>query len=435
MNKNTYNTDLLSTVVNQMREHGQYPTFYEVERIFGRGELCVVDGKECIHMGSNGYLGLQFDPEVIAAAHDALNQYGLGSTGSRITAGTTKAHLELEATLAQFEGTEACVVFSTGYLGNMGMIQGLGSHTMKGMLDFIAPDESQRLFEGGKKTHFIFDKLIHRSMIAGIEATMSGLTGPRPKISSFQNGDYGHLETILAESNCPGKVVFVDSIFSLHGRVTDLRQVTEIAEKYQADVYVDEAHATGIYGPQGRGIANMQSVEDKIRFRYGTLSKAIGAEGGFFAGTKTECDAFRVTAPWIFNTSMAPCVAAGARKGIEIVMRDPSRRQKLLRKADDFRAKVEAIGYDVLGSRTHIVPVRFYTKKAAQEATSFLHKHGIFAPCYWYPAVGRTEAMVRMNIMAVHSDEQLEDVLYILKQLKPLSDRGREESETTESHE
>lgn len=223
--------------------------------------------------------------------------------------------------------------------------------------------------------------------------------------------------------------MILDSVFSLHGRVTKIDKVAALTEKYGADLYVDEAHATGIFGKNGRGLVEEFGCEDKVRFRFGTLSKAIGAEGGFFTGTKEECDAFRVSAPWIFSTSMSPAVAAGATKSIEIIMREPERRQLLLKKAKLFREAVVNIGYDILDSTTHIVPVRFYSKKAAQEATFRLMEKGIFAPCYWYPAVGKTEDMVRLNVMATHSDEQLEYVIDVLKTLRDLAEKSRREVE------
>lgn len=418
---NSYFCDVLSSVVASMSQRGQYPTFYEVSAVLGNGDRCIVDGKECIHMGSNGYLGLQKHPEVIEASTRALQIFGLGSTGSRITAGTTTAHLELESKLAEFEGTQAAIVFSSGYLGNVGLIHALSSHPMKGMLDFIDPGESARLFGSGK-VHLIFDELVHRSLISGIEMARGNMAGfSHPTISKFENGNYGQLKEILAKSRCPGKLVILDSVFSLHGRITEIDKIVKITEEYDADVYADEAHATGIFGKKGRGMVEEFGCEGKVRFRFGTLSKAVGAEGGFFAGTKAECDGFRVSAPWIFSTSVSPAVAAGATRSIEIIMREPERRHSLLRKAKMFRDAVENLGFDTLGSSTQIVPIRFYTKHAAQAATLRLMDMGIFAPCYWYPAVGKTEAMVRMNIMATHTDEQLEYTIKVLKSLRGLA--------------
>lgn len=425
----SYFNDILSFVVLSMTKHGQYPTFYQIDEVLGSGERCIIDGQLFINMGSNGYLGLQKDPEVLAAAMDAINRYGLGAGGSRITAGTTRAHLELEEKIAEFEGTEAAIVFSSGFLGNTGLIQALSNHPMKWMLDYIEPIESKKLF-GPNKVHIIFDSLIHRSLINGIECARGSMVGfSKPIVSSFANGDYAHLERILQNSKCPGKLVVVDTIFSLHGRRADIGQIAQIANRYGADVYVDEAHATGVFGPHGRGLVDEAGCDDKVKFHFMTLSKAIGAEGGGFVGTKEQCDAFRVSAPWIFSTSMAPAVAAGAKKSIEIIMREPERREKLHRKAKFFREAIIDLGFDVLGLTTQIVPVRFYTKKVAQEATYKLMEKGIFAPCYWYPAVGKTEAMVRMNIMATHSEEQLQYVVDVLKSLRDLAQVGCSEAE------
>lgn len=412
---------ILAGVVAAMRCHDHYPTFYVIEQILGGGEQCVMGGRACIHMGSNGYLGLQHDPRVLEAATTALQQFGLGSSGSRITAGTHASHIQLEEKLAEFEGNEAAVIFSSGFNANVAMIQALACHPMKGMLDSIDKESSKELFQPDQ-VELIFDRLAHRSMITGIEAALGCLTNYKPKVSTFRNGDVDDLRKILRNSDRARKLTIIDTVYSLHGRRAPVAQIAKACKEFGSDIYADEAHATGIYGANGRGMVEEDDCCNDVQFRMGTLSKAIGSEGGFFTGPKDLCDAFRVSVPAIFGTSMAPAVAAGTTKAIEIIQSEPERRRSLRDKAEFFRNAVQELGYDILGSTTHIVPVRFYTKPAAQAATQALFERGIFAPTYYHPAVGRTEAMVRMNIMATHSDEQLEYVVDALKKLRHLVD-------------
>ncbi len=398
--------DMAKKVVEILNDRGYYPRIDEISAFPSVAEV-LVRGKACVNFSSNDYLGFTRHPKIIEASSAALAEYGSGSGGSRLTSGTQTLHRRLEARIAEFKGKEDAVVFSAGYLANTGIIPALVGAPLRSLITSFDPDGSIL-----PPSEIFLDELVHSSIIDGLSVATSRIFGNRTRFRFYNHLDVDHLESFLSSSEAENKLIITDGVFSLHGRMAPLAKIVEVARRHKAEVYVDDAHGTGVLGETGLGTAEHFGVSEEIDFPIGTLSKALGGSGGFIASSADLCNYLRVACrTHVYQTSMAPAMAAGLITAFDLIRDEPERRKNLAKNATHVNKELIRLGFDTFGSKTQIIPVRFWTEQKAKRATEMLLDSGVFAPCYYYPAVGRDEAMVRINLMATHSDEQLSMLL------------------------
>lgn len=328
-----------------------------------------IDGQTAWDFASNDYLGLASDPKVIAAAEAALRSHGVGSKASALVCGRTDLHDQLEQTIADFEGTESAIVFPTGMATNLGTIPAL-----------IGPDD------------VIFsDRLNHASLIDG-----SRLSGARIRV--YRHTDLDGLKSALARESARRKFIITDSIFSMDGDLAPLPDLCDIAESQQAAVMIDEAHGTGVFGHRGRGVAELLGVEERIAVRVGTLSKAIGAIGGFIAGRRDFTDyLWNKARTQVYSTSLPPVICAAATAAIEIIRDEPHRREKLHALCTMFRERLRAKGIEVYpGSVGPIVPIVLHEPEAAVRVADQLLQDGYLVGAIRPPTVPKGTSRLRV---------------------------------------
>lgn len=369
---------------------------YRSPRVFeGRADRVVVkDGRELLCFASNNYLGLTADEEVIRAASRATLRYGTGSGASRLVSGTMKLHVRLEEELASFKGTEAALLFGSGFAANLGTITALV----------------------GPRDVIYTDRLNHASIIDGSRLS-------RARLEIYAHADADDLEKRLAHngSRDPGRrrLIVTDGVFSMDGDLAPLPRILELAETYDAWVLVDDAHASGVIGPRGAGTADYYGIDSPRLIRLGTLSKAFGGEGGFVAGPADLVDYLRHKArPFVFSTAPSPATAATALKALEIIRTEPHRRQRLRANADRLREGLRALGYTVPGHLTPILPVMIGEPGRAVALSKDLEHLGILAPAIRPPTVPEGTSRLRVTAMATHTDQDIERALRAFEEVR-----------------
>src|SRR6185312_1802790 len=355
---------------------------------------CTIDGKHVINIASNNYLGLTTHPRLREAALAALNKYGVGSGAVRTVAGTMEIHMELERKIAQFKNVEACVVFQSGFTANAGTVSAI-----LGKDDFIISDE-----------------LNHASIIDGARLS-------RAKIKVFRHKDMAHAEELLKEvQNEPGhKLIITDGVFSMDGDVGPLPALCDLAEKYGAIMMVDDAHASGVLGRNGRGTIDHFNVHGRVDIQVGTLSKAIGALGGYVCGTRELIDfLYQRARPFLFSTSHPPSVAATCIAAFEVLEQEPERIDKLWENTRFFKKELGLLGFDIGGrntpaSETPITPIIIGDGKLTMDFSRELFKEGVLGTGIAFPTVPEGKARISTIMSATHTREQLSRALEVLK--------------------
>src|SRR5207244_2345540 len=344
---------------------------------------CTFDGKRVINLASNNYLGLTTHPKLREAALEATRKYGVGSGAVRTIAGTMKIHMELEEKIARFKNVEACVVFQSGFTANAGTVSAI-----LGKGDFIISDE-----------------LNHASIIDG--ARLSKAT-----IKVFPHKNVARAEELLQEvAGEPGrKLVITDGVFSMDGDIGPLPALCDLAEKYGAIMMVDDAHSSGILGRNGRGTIDHYNVHGRVDVQVGTLSKAIGAMGGYVCGSRDLIVFLYLRArPFLFSTSHPPATV-GACQAAFTLLSSPEG-EKLLKKlwanTKFFKRELKKRGFQFRGSETPIVPIHVGEAAKAFEFSKRLFDAGVFAPAVGYPIVAEDKARLRAMVSAAHKREQL----------------------------
>lgn len=370
---------------SRMRAADLYPYFRPIE--VAEGTRAVLRGKEVIMAGSNNYLGLTNDPRVIAAAQQAIAQYGTGCTGSRFLNGTLALHIELEARLAEFMGKEGCVLFSTGYMTNQGVIQALAQ---KGDLIFS-------------------DKDNHACIVAGTQVAAA-------ETVRFRHDNMEHLERLLekfaAERPEAGRLIVSDGVFSMSGTLAKVPELVELAETFGAALLIDDAHAIGVVGEGGRGSASACGVLDRVDLITGTFSKSFASLGGFVVGTYEVTEFIRhVASTHIFSASMPPANVATVLACLEILQQEPERLERLEQIANYMRSGFRALGFNVWSSQSPIIPVVVGDMDTCFVFWRDLLEEGVFVNAVVPPAVPRGQALMRTSYMATHSDEELDFIL------------------------
>lgn len=339
--------------------------------------------KPYINLCANNYLGLADHPEIIAAARDALDRYGFGMASVRFICGQQTLHRALERRIADYLGKDDAILFAACFDANGGVFEPLM----------------------GEDDAIISDSLNHASIIDGIRLTKS-------RRYRYANGDMTELEDQLKKADADGarfKLIATDGVFSMDGYIANLPDICDLAEQYGAIVMVDECHATGHLGPQGRGTPALHRVSDRIGIVTGTFGKTLGgAMGGFVAGPQAIIDLLRQRArPYLFSNSLAPAVAAGSLKAIDIAEAADDRRTQLMRNTTRFRAGLEAAGFDCLEGETPIVPVMLYDAEKAQAMARALDERGIFVAGFFFPVVPKGRARIRTQLSAALTDDDV----------------------------
>ena len=383
----------LDWILEELREINDRNLFRTLTAIeSGQSPEITINGKSHILLSSNSYLGLSVDPRVKEAAKCALEKYGTGSGGSRLVSGSSDLHRELEDRLARFKNTEAAILFSSGYLANVGTIS-----TLVGEGDIVYSDE-----------------LNHASIIDGCRLS-------RARISIYPHTDTGHLDSLLqSDSGTEArKLIVTDTVFSMDGDLAPLPELSDLASKHGAMLMVDEAHATGVLGERGSGATEHFGVESRVPIVMGTLSKATGSLGGYIAGSRRLIDFIRNRVrSYIFDTSLpAPSLAASIA-AIDIIENEPERRERLWNLIKRFKSGLETLGLEILPSDSAVVPVLIGEAGPALEFARVLRENGVFTPAVRPPSVPHGMSRIRVTLMAAHTDEHIDTALKAFRYAK-----------------
>ena len=355
-----------------------------------QGPVCTYDGREVINLASNNYLGLCNHPQLREAAIAATRQYGVGSGAVRTIAGTMRIHMELEEKIAHFKGVEACVVFQSGFTANAGTVS-----SILGKDDFILSDE-----------------LNHASIIDGARLS-------RARVKVFRHKDVSHCEELLKEvENEPGrKLIITDGVFSMDGDIGPVDQLAGLAEKYGAIMMVDDAHASGVLGRNGRGTVDHFNVHGRVDVQVGTLSKAIGSLGGYVCGSRDLIDfLYHRARPFLFSTSHPPSVAASCIAAFDILESEPDRIERLWSNTRYFQQQLASAGFDIGGrstpaSETPITPILLGDGRKTMEFSRALFDRGVMATGIAFPTVPEGKARIRCIMTSEHTRPQIDQAL------------------------
>ena len=345
-----------------------------------QGPRLSVDGRTQINFGSNDYLGLAADSRLAAAAIRTIEQEGVGSGASPLVTGHSAAHRRLEARLAEFEGTEAAVVFPSGFAANLGAIAALA-----GPGDVVFSDAKN-----------------HASLWDGARLS-------RADVRVYPHGDWRRLDLLLARhANCRRRMIVTDSLFSMDGDLAPLVELADVARRRDAMLLIDEAHATGVFGDRGRGVAEHLGIAESPIVRIGTLSKALGCTGGFVAGSRLLIDWLVNRArPYIYSTAGPAAVAAAAVAALDIVAEEPQRRRHLLARAETLRQTLAGQGWSIGRSASQILPLVVGQPERAVELSACLRDRGLFVPAIRPPTVPEGEACLRISLTWGHTEEMI----------------------------
>jgi glycine C-acetyltransferase len=382
----------LTAVLDDLKQRGTYFKLRILEDELG--PVCTYDGKKVINLASNNYLGLCNHPLLREAALEATKTYGVGSGAVRTIAGTMKIHMELEEKIARFKNVEACVVFQSGFTANAGTVS-----SILGKEDFIISDE-----------------LNHASIIDGARLS-------RAKIKVFRHKDVAHADEQLKEiANEPGrKLIITDGVFSMDGDIGPVDKLCDLADKYGAIMMVDDAHASGVLGSNGRGSIDHFGCHGRVDIQVGTLSKAIGALGGYVCGSRDLIDyLYHRARPFLFSTSHPPSVAATCIAAFDLLENEPERIERLWSNTRYFKAELGRIGFDIGGvttpaSETPITPIIIGDGKKTMEFSKALFDAGLMATGIAFPTVPEGKARIRTIMTSEHTKDQLDQALDTLE--------------------
>nr|WP_269844598.1 5-aminolevulinate synthase [Alkalicaulis satelles] len=382
--------------VARVRAEGRYRVFANLRRVRGqfpraRWRTDEGDVRDVVVWCSNDYLGMGQSPCVTGAMKQAIDDVGAGAGGTRNISGTTNYHVELEHSLADLHGKEAALLFTSGYISNQATLATLGK-ILPGLIMFS-------------------DALNHASMIEGVRQS-----GCEKHV--WRHNDIAHLEELLraAPVDAP-KLIALESVYSMDGDIGPLEAVCDLADKYNALTYLDEVHAVGLYGLRGGGIAERDGLMDRFDIIEGTLGKAYGLMGGYIAADSVIVDAVRSWAPgFIFTTSLAPAIAAGARASVEFLKSAHHLREAHQERAATLKARLKEAGLPVMDSVTHIVPVHVGDPVLCKRMTdALLDDHGIYVQPINYPTVPRGTERMRFTPTPMHDDAMIDALVEALR--------------------
>ena len=368
----------LFTRADEVKAAGLYPYFRPISE--SEDTVVVIEGQKRIMLGSNNYLGLTHHPKVLEAASRALHLYGSGCTGSRFLNGTLDLHLQLEAALADFLGKEDCIVFSTGYNANLGLISGLVS----------------------KRDVVFLDKLDHASIVDGAKMSFG-------ETCRFNHGDLAGLERKLEQYPGAGKMVIVDGVYSMEGDIADVPGLVRVCRRHGVALAIDDAHSIGVLGPRGDGTAAHFGMTDEVDIIAGTFSKSLASIGGFVAGAKGVINYLRHhSRPLIFTASLPPSNTAGVLAALDVLRADTERRENLWENTRRLQEGFRQIGFDTGPSETPIVPILIGPLDKTLVMWRKVFDAGIFTNPVVPPAVPPSQCRLRTSVMATHTADQID---------------------------
>lgn len=378
--------EYLQTELDDMKKGRTFRKLVPLES--DQGAKVVIKGKEVIQLSSNNYLGLTSHPRLRKAAIEAVETYGAGTGSVRTIAGTLTMHQDLEQKLATFKHTEAALVFQSGFTTNQGVLSSILTND-----DVV-----------------ISDSLNHASIIDGIR-----LTKAARKV--YKHIDMTDLETALKESmDFRVRVIVTDGVFSMDGNIAPLPEIVSLAEKYDALVMVDDAHASGVLGKNGRGTVNHFGLDGRVHIQVGTLSKAVGVLGGYVASTKTLVDyLIHKGRPFLFSTSHPPAVTAACIEAIDVLLEEPELIEKLWDNTRFFKEGLNKLGFNTGKSDTPITPVMVGDEAISHQFSDKLLEYGVFAQGIAFPTVAKGQARVRTIVTAEHTKQELQEALNIFE--------------------
>ncbi|MCG7409021.1 glycine C-acetyltransferase [Paenibacillus sp. ACRRX] len=381
--------DIIAQQLQELKEAGRYRPL-TVWEDGSDAWMTLAGGKRVLQMSSNNYLGLTHHPKLKQAAIEATEKYGVGAGSVRTITGTLAIHDELEQKLAAFKGTEAALVFQSGFTTNQGVLG-----TILGADDVVISDE-----------------LNHASIIDGIR-----LTKANRRI--FAHKDMNQLEAVLKEcGSFRQKIVVTDGVFSMDGDIAPLPAIVELAERYDALVYVDDAHASGVLGKHGKGSTDHFGLKGRVHFQIGTLSKAVGSVGGYVATAQVAKDLMVNSArAFLFSTSLPPSVAASCIAAIEVLQGEPELTELLWSNATSFRTKLQQLGFNTGDSETPIIPIIVGESARALAFSKRLLEEGLCAQGIVYPTVAMDKGRVRLIVTAQHTEEDLKFAADVLERV------------------
>ena len=371
--------------LEEIKEKGLYRELRYIET--AQSPRVKIENKDFILLGSNNYLGLCNDPRLKKTAIDAINKYGVGSGGSRLTTGSYDIHRELEQKIASFKGTEASLVFNTGYMANLGVITALC-------------DRNWVIF---------CDRLNHASIIDGCR--LSGA-----KLIRYKHCDMNDLLDKITKYKGRNNLIVTDGVFSMDGDIAPLSDIVKIAKRHNIMTMVDDAHALGILGENGSGTSSYFGIDNEIDIMMGTLSKSAASEGGYVAGRQNLIDYLKNSArSFIYSTALSPSTIAVSIKALEIIEKDKARRVNLLKMSHWFQNELKTAGFNVMETKTPIIPIMIGPADKAVEFNKSLLKEGIYIPAIRPPSVPEGTSRLRVSLMATHTQEDLEEALIKIK--------------------
>ncbi|THJ21411.1 MAG: 8-amino-7-oxononanoate synthase [Nitrospira sp. CG24E] len=350
----------------------------------GIGPVVEMAGRPILLLASNDYLGLAMHPEVIQSAVEATQQFGAGAGAARLVSGSLPPHQELESVLAQFKKTESALIFSSGYLANIGTIPAL-------------------IGRGGL---ILADRLCHASLIDGCRLSAADFR-------VYRHNDTCHLQSLLAARRKKRRTLIVtDGLFSMDGDLAPLPELSRLAREYDADLYIDDAHGTGVMGPQGRGTAEHFGIESQIPFQMGTLGKALGSSGAYIAGSSTLIHyLINTSRSFIFTTAPPPSSAAAATAAIRVIEREPERRARLWANRERLFSGLTRLGFNLSPSVSPIMPILVGNAERALSFAECLLIEGVYAPAIRPPTVPDATSRIRVTVTSEHTLSHIDHAL------------------------
>lgn len=373
------------TIAKEYMKQGVYPYFHALDT--RQDAEVIMDGTPVIMLGSNNYLGLTTNPEVIEAGKQALDQYGSGCSGSRFLNGTLKQHIKLEKDIAEFVHKEAALTFSTGFQSNLAIISCIA----------------------GRNDVIIGDKENHASIYDACRLSYA-------KLLRYEHSDMQDLERQLASvPKDKGILIVTDGVFSMGGDLCKLPEIVALAKKYGARIMVDDAHGFGVFGEGGRGTASHFGLEDEVDIIMSTFSKSLASLGGFMAASKDVCHFVQHNSrPFIFSASLPPANVACAQAALDVIKKEPERVQRVLDIADYARKKYKELGIDIRDSQAPIIPINTYDDIATFKICMELFDAGVYVNPVVSPAAPAGKAMIRTSYMATLNEEQIDRAANII---------------------
>lgn len=384
-------TEHLQQTLQQIRDAGTYKN----ERVIDTPQdahIRVTGGREVLNMCANNYLGLAEHPEIIKAAHEALDRWGYGMASVRFICGTQGIHKHLESSISQFLGMDDTILYSSCFDANGGLFETL-----------LGPEDA-----------IISDELNHASIIDGIRLC-------KAQRFRYRNNDMSDLEEKLKEaSSARYRMIATDGVFSMDGYIANLPAVCELADKYKAMVMVDDSHAVGFMGKTGRGTHELHGVMDRIDVMTGTLGKALGgASGGYTSGKKEIIELLRQRSrPYLFSNTLAPCIAGASLKALQLLRESTQLRDKLEANTQFFREQMTARGFNILPGHHPIAPIMLGDAKLAGQFAEKMLARGVYVIGFSYPVVPQGKARIRTQISAAHSREDIQFAIDAFTEVK-----------------